>query len=72
MVDNLQWMLSQRLKEIMKSRGMTKKEFAEELGINRTTLYLYESGKRMVPTELIYSLYEHYKIEPNEVFDVKS
>ena len=69
MVD-LKKITSESLERIRKRLGYTHSEFAEKLGINRTTLYLYESGRRVLPTELIYRLWINLNIEPNEVLDI--
>lgn len=62
-------MLAESLKKV---RGnQTHSEFARRLNINRTTLYLYENGKRMLPAELIYKIWEEYKVSPNEMYNVK-
>ena len=58
------------LKGIKKRYGLTQSELAKALGINRTTLYLYESGKRLIPTELVMKIWEVYKIEPNDVLGI--
>lgn len=67
MVD-LKQITAESLERIRKRLGYTHSEFAKQLGINRTTLYLYESGRRVLPTELIYKLWVNLGIEPNEIF----
>ena len=55
------------LEKIRKEKDLTHSEMAKVLGINRTTLYLYESGRRVLPTELVYKIYEVLGYTPNEV-----
>ena len=63
--------IAENLAKIIESTGKTNIEFAKELGINRTTLYLYLTGKRTIPTKLLYLIYEKYGVNPNEVLGVK-
>ena len=69
MVD-LKRITAESLERIRKREGLSHSELADKLGINRTTLYLYESGKRILPTEMIYRLHERLGIEPNEVLKI--
>lgn len=69
MVD-LKTITAESIERIRKRLGYTHTELAEKLGINRTTLYLYESGRRVLPTELIYRLWINLGIEPNEVLGI--
>ena len=61
---------AENIGRVRKRLGITHSELAEGLGINRTALYLYERGKRIFPTELLFRLYEKYGIEPNEVLGI--
>ena len=70
MVDNLKKTTSENLENSRKKLGLNHSEFAEKLGVNRTTLYLYESGRRNIPIELLYRLWEVFKIEPNEILGI--
>ena len=40
------------LKQIMELRGIRYDEFADNLGIGRSTLYLYANGKRVPPVDI--------------------
>lgn len=61
---------AQSLERIRRKRGLTHKDFAEALGLNRTSLYLYESGRRVVPTELLCRIWEQFKVDPNDVLGI--
>ncbi len=59
---------------IVKARhrlGLNQSEFARELGISRAGLHLYESGKRLISTEVLLKIYNKYGITPNEVLGIK-
>ena len=66
MVD-LKVTIPKNLERIRKEKDLTHSEMARVLGINRTTLYLYESGRRVLPTELVYKIWEVLGYTPNEV-----
>ena len=70
MLDKLSLITAESIKEHREKLRMSQSEFANILGINRTSLYLYESGKRVVPTELIYKLLETFDIEPNDMLKI--
>ena len=57
------------LRRVRRDYKLTHSDFASRLGINRTTLYLYESGKRLFPTELIYKLWKEIGVSPSELMD---
>ena len=62
--------IAENLTNARASLNLTRTRFADELGINRTTLYLYESGQRIIPTELLCLIYDKYGITPNQILGV--
>jgi len=42
-----------KLRNIREDRGITQKEMAKSLGLDRKSIYHYESGKRKVPWEVV-------------------
>ena len=62
--------LSLCLIKARKKTGLSQSDFAHELGLSRTAVYLYESGKRIVGTETLLKIWEKYGIEPNEVLGI--
>ena len=49
-------LISKRLKEIRKSRGMTQKQLADLLNTSQSTISAYESGKTLILTAFLYEL----------------
>lgn len=47
--------------------GLNQSEFARELGISRTGLHLYESGKRIISTDVLLKIYDKFNVTPNEI-----
>lgn len=41
--------MNERLKELRKSRDLTQKQFAEQLGVDRSLVVKWESGDRPIP-----------------------
>lgn len=56
--------------KVRRKLGMNQSEFAKSIGMSRTGLYLYESGKRLISTEALLKIYEKYNISPNEVLGI--
>ena len=63
--------IAKNLKADRIKRGLTHTEYARRIGSSRTTMYLYETGKRLIPTEVLYRIYEEYGTTPNEIMGVK-
>lgn len=53
--------MSNRIKDLRKSRGFTQEEIAEYLGIHQTTYGSYETGKLNIPLESCEKLADFYK-----------
>ena len=53
--------MSNRIKDLRKSRGFTEEEIAEYLGIHQTTYGSYETGKLKIPMESCEKLADFYK-----------
>ncbi len=51
-----------RLKDFRKEMGLTQKQLSEELNVARSIFYLYESGKYLISTHLLYDICKRYKI----------
>lgn len=63
--------ISNNLKEARERTGLTRTAYAEGIGSNRTTMYLYESGRRLIPTDILYRIWKTYGTTPNEILGVK-
>ncbi len=49
-----------RLKNLREDHDLLQKEIADYLNISQVTYSYYESGKRMIPFELLIKLAEYY------------
>lgn len=56
--------MNERLKSIRVQLGLSRKAFAEDIGINERSLVNYESGERTIPTNVVTALYEKLNINP--------
>ena len=54
--------LSDRIKELRKSAGMTQEEFGQKFGVVKSTVSLYESGKSTPNDELKQKICEYFNI----------
>ena len=70
MEQNLNKIISKNLKGARERTGLTQTAYAEALGSNRTTMYLYESGRRIIPTEMLYKIYKTFGTTPNEMLGI--
>ena len=62
--------IANNITKLRKRIGMNQSEFARSLGISRTGLYLYESGKRIISTEMMLKIYEKFSFTPNEILGI--
>lgn len=56
-----------RLKELRLKKGLTIKELAEKIGIDKSSLSLMETGKRPLNPRTLKKFCEFYKVKPNEL-----
>ena len=69
---NLRVTIAENLMRDREKRKLTHTEYAKRIGISRTTMYLYETGKRYIPTDTLYRIYETYGVTPNEMLGIKA
>lgn len=60
--------LSDKLRTLRRSRGLTQKEVAAALSITQTAYYKYEDGSVEIPVRNIIKLSKFYNIDMNELF----
>lgn len=56
--------VGERIKHLRKNKGMTQKEFADEVGISRSTLAGYETGKIEPSLHVVYNMANTFNINP--------
>lgn len=56
---------STRLKKLRKDSGKTQEELAPELGISRSTLGMYETGKREPDFEMLETIADFFNVDMN-------
>ena len=71
MQKDLKMTIAENLKKDREAKGLTHSEYAKRIGSNRTTMYMYESGKRMLPTEVLFRIFQEYGTTPNQMLGVK-
>lgn len=54
-----------RLKQLRKQRGLTQETLAQELGISRSTIGMYETGKREADYETLGSFANFFNVDMN-------
>ena len=54
--------IGEQIKAMRKIRGLTQKELAEKIGLNKTTYARYENGERRIPLKTAIRLAEFYHI----------
>ena len=60
--------LKNKLKEIRLLRGMTQRELAEKLGIEQSTISLYETGERMPNAAMAAKIASTLGVSFNDIF----
>lgn len=53
-----------RLRHVRTLKNMTRKDFADELGISQAAYVGYETNRREIPSSLLVKLLEHWAIDP--------
>lgn len=61
--------LGNNLKAIREKLGFSQENVANAIGINRSTIAHFESGKRMIPIKHIPHLASFLGIKPNDLLD---
>ena len=59
------------IKEIMIEKNLSQQALGNILGVNQTTIGQWISGKKKPSFDNILSIYEKFKITPNEVFGIE-
>lgn len=57
--------LGERIKHVRKDKGLTQKEFAEKLGIARSTLAGYETNQITPSVNIVFKMANIFNIPPN-------
>jgi transcriptional regulator with XRE-family HTH domain len=58
-----------RLKKLRQNKGITQDQLAKETGINRSTLGMYEAGKREPNFETLELLADYFNVDMNTLLD---
>ena len=56
-----------KLEELRKSKGITQKDLAKDLGVSRTTIGYYESGERLPDIETAVKIADYFDITCDEL-----
>ncbi|MGN1077159.1 MAG: helix-turn-helix transcriptional regulator [Candidatus Gallimonas sp.] len=58
------------IKQILAERNMSQQKFAEEIGVNQTTVSQWLLGKKKPSYDSILGIYEKFGVEPNQLFGI--
>ena len=61
---------TKRIKDLREDNWKTQKEIAEYLKITQQQYSLYESGKRIMPLDLIIQLAKYYNVDMNYIVGI--
>jgi len=64
-------LLSENLKTLRKSRGLTQAEFAQRIGVNRSVIGAYEEGRAEPKLQTLQSICHFFQISVDELLNVK-
>lgn len=62
-------MLTERLKELRKTKGVPQHEIAAALGISRSTYTKYETGEIGVTTEMLQGIADYYGVSTDYLLE---
>lgn len=63
---------SDKLKQLRKEKGLTQRELAEKLGLGKSAIGMYESGKRTPEFETLEMICDFFNVNMDLLSDVKS
>ena len=59
-----------RIRELREDNDLTQKELSAVLGITQRSYSYYETGKRMLPPEIIVALAEYYNVSADYILEI--
>lgn len=59
-----------RIRELREDNDLTQKELSAALGITQRCYSYYETGKRMLPPEIIVALAEYYNVSADYILEI--
>lgn len=59
-----------RIRELREDNDLTQKELSAALGITQRSYSYYETGKRMLPPEIIVALAEYYNVSADYILEI--
>lgn len=59
--------LGEKLKTIRTQKGLSQQDVADRLGLTRSAIGFYETGKRTVDIETLFKICDIYNVDVNEV-----
>lgn len=63
--------IGKKIKELREENSLTQEQLAENLQISRSSLALYETGKRQVPNELLLKIAAYFKVSMDFLFGLE-
>lgn len=61
-----------KLKQLRKERGLTQRQLADEIGLGKSAIGMYESGKRTPEFETLEAICDFFNVNMDVLSDVKS
>lgn len=59
------------IKQLMLEHGLSQQKFADQLGVNQTTVSQWLLGKKKPGYDSIMMLYQKFDVEPNWLFGIE-
>jgi len=59
-----------RIRELREDHDLTQKEISAKIGISQRSYSYYETGKRMLPPEIIVALAEYYNVSADYILEI--
>lgn len=69
--DQLKISQKETIKSIRKHYGLSQDGFAKAIGCEKTTLWFYENGKRLIGVDTLYAIWEVFGVSPDMVLGIK-
>lgn len=63
---NLSW-----IRKARRTAGLTLAQVAEAIGRDRSSVWRYENGKMVMPTDVLFKLLNLYKVSIKDVVEIK-
>ena len=69
--DQIRSVQKETILSIRKHYGLSQDGFAKAIGCEKTTVWFYENGKRLIASDALYAIWQAFGISPDMVLGIR-